>query len=123
MSGKVIDLFSKKTAGEVRQDEEKNTQLVEDHGRYVGSVSKQKADEIRSRIQYLDDREAQIDAMIQSWELHQAEHLEELQRIIITKGVTSYDPEFEDVVISEDGHMWIVDRAKTLEILNDSKGK
>lgn len=112
--GKVVDMFSR-TAMDVNQQNTKaNDKLTEEHGRYIGSVHKDTAEEIRNRMQSLNSRSMQIEAMIQGWETDYKAHMLNLYSIMKMLGVKveDFNPQTQEVMISENGDMWIVDLPK-----------
>lgn len=112
--GKVYDMFTRKDIDEERQDTSTNDNLANDFGKYVGALEKEHSDTIRTNLQRLQAWQEQIDAMINEWEKayekHQLTVLGALKKLKVSPN--DFDPGIHDVFISEDGHVWLVEREK-----------
>ena len=99
------------------QDTKANDRRTEEMGRYIGSIHKDNADVLRSRMQMLSARSTQIEAMIKQFEVDYRDHFAEMSHILHLLGVgelgaMKFDPRTQDIMISENGDLWIIDLPK-----------
>lgn len=112
--GKVVDIFSRSAMDEERQDTKANDRLTEEQGHYIGSIHKDNADILRNRMRMLSARSTQIEAMIKQFEVDYRDHFAEMAHILHLLGMdgVKFDPRTQDIMISENGDLWIIDLPK-----------
>lgn len=107
---KVISLKSGKDLG--RQNFDANDKLVNQEGRYIGALPSEDAEFMRKWHDRLVCEQAQITELIDEYEAHHLQYLTDLTSVLLYLGFNpeSFDPEKERMFISEDGHVWVVER-------------
>lgn len=116
--GKIVDIFSGKPMDTIHQNTEENDRLVQENGKYVGHIHKNIAKVFRDRMRLLDAKSDQIDRLVEEWEQLVQHHTRELANLFVMLDVDpgTFNPEHHGVMISEDGHVWIVDLPKSGDV-------
>jgi len=108
----VIDFFSRKSYKKITEDYYlKNDELTEKHGIYIGCLIEQDARVIRNLLGELEDKHQQIQRITAEWETLYAQYTDLLQYCIgylALPSSISINLEKDSVMISKDGHSWVV---------------
>lgn len=106
--GKVISLKTGKLLG--GNDYEETSEVVRRKGVYIGVLPLKVAKQIREIQQKLIVEQIQIDQLIEEFDEHYSQYANEINNNLIEDGyaVKSFNQETENLLIGEDGHMWIV---------------
>lgn len=109
--GKVIDFFSKADMNDHGQDTEKNDEITAKLGRFIGALSPRDTEAYLASTTALKVRSEQISAMVQKWEQDYFKHVQHTYSLLHLMGIkeADFDPEKQDVMVGEDGKVWIVD--------------
>lgn len=107
---KVINLKSGKRLP--RQDTKLNDKLINQEGRYIGVLPSEDAEFMRKWHDRLTYEQAQIHELIDEYEKNHMQYLTDLTSMMLYLGFDpeSYDPAKEHLFISEDGHIWLVEK-------------
>lgn len=116
--GKVVDMFSKKPMDEEKQNTKLNDYLVENKGRYVGSITKEHAEHLRDSLKLLNGRREQITKLMLEWEEDYNDHMAEIFDMLagdLRLKQEDFDPISEDVFIDEKGSVFVVLRPEEVD--------
>lgn len=108
----VIDFFSKRSYKNLTtKDFQKNDELTEKHGIYLGCLKHQDTKEMRNLIAEMDFKREQIDKLTVEWENQQFQYQELLQHCLgylnLPRSI-SINHEKDSVMVSEEGHSWVI---------------
>lgn len=106
--GKVISLKSGKQLG--GSDSKENDELASRKGEYIGSLPLKVAKEIREFQDKLSVEQIYINQLIEEFEEHYKQYIYEINSNLTKFNyvIKSFNHETENLLIGEDGHMWIV---------------
>lgn len=116
--GKVVDMFSKKPMDEDKQNTAGNDYLA-NNGRYVGSITVDKAEGLRNYLSILNGRREQLLRLIDALEGDYQEHMDEVYDILrgdLKVKYEEFDPMTEDVYIDEHGSVFLVVRPEESDV-------
>ena len=107
---KVISLKSGKRLN--RQNTKSNDKLINQEGRYIGVLPSEDAEFMRKWHDRLTYEQAQIHELIEEYEKNHMQYLTDLTSMMLYLGFDpeSYDPTKERLFISEDGHIWLIEK-------------
>lgn len=110
---RVISLKSGKRLN--RQDTKSNDKLANQKGRYIGVLPSEDAEFMRKWHDRMICEQAQINELIDEYEKTHMQYLTDLTSMLLYLGFDpdSFDPIKERMFISEDGHIWIVDKEES----------
>ena len=118
---KVISLKSGKRLN--RQNTKSNDKLINQEGRYIGVLPSEDAEFMRKWHDRLTYEQAQIHELIEEYEKNHMQYLTDLTSMMLYLGFDpeSYDPTKERLFISEDGHIWLIEKKGGGGEVNGSK--
>jgi len=95
-----------------KQDFVANDKLAEKEGRYLGVLPSEDAEFMRKWHDRLICEKAQIDELITEYEQSHMQYLADLTSVLLYLGFNpeDFNPEKEKMFISEEGHIWVVER-------------
>ncbi|GKU29334.1 hypothetical protein [Clostridium folliculivorans] len=105
---KVINLKSRKHLG--RNDYKETDELASKKGKYIGALPLKVATELRELQDILIIEQIKINQLVDEFDEHFAQYIHEINAILGKNNhvIKSYNYETENLLIGEDGHMWIV---------------
>ncbi|GCD12245.1 hypothetical protein [Clostridium tagluense] len=104
----VISLKSGKKLG--GNNYKQNDEIANTKGEYIGMLPLTVAKELRELQDNLNIEEIQINQLIEEFEGHYKQYLYEIGTTLKKYNyiINSYNPETKQLLIGEDGHMWVV---------------
>jgi len=95
-----------------KQDTKSNDKLANQEGRYIGVLPSEDAEFMQRWHDRLTCEQAQIHELIDEYEKSHMQYLTDLTSMMLYLGFDpeSYNPEKERLFISEDGHIWLVEK-------------
>ena len=107
---KVISVRSGKRLN--KHDFAANDKLAKEEGRYLGVLPSEDAEFMRVWHDRLTCEKAQIDELIEEYEKNYLQYLKDLTSVFLYLGFKpeDFNPEKEQILISEDGHIWVVEK-------------
>lgn len=114
----IIDFFTHKSFEEITtKNYKQNDQLTKKYGVYLGCLRKTDSDRIRKIISELEFKCEQINHLTAEWEELFSEYQELLDHCLKilfydTSTLNKVDKIEDNIMISEDGHVWVLDTSK-----------
>ncbi|MGV8980525.1 hypothetical protein [Clostridium sp.] len=108
---KVISLKSRNQLG--GNDYKKNDELASRKGDYIGMLPLTVAKELRELQANLNMEEIQINQLVEEFDEHYKQYLYEIGTTLKKYNyvTNSFNPETKQLLIGEDGHMWVVNNS------------
>jgi hypothetical protein len=107
-SGKIISFKTHKALDEKNIKAAEN--LINKEGHYLGALPETLATTIQNMQDKLTCEKAQIDELIEEFDIHYMEYLNHVTEALIFLGYNPIDfnGEADKLYVSEDGHVWVV---------------
>lgn len=107
--GNVIDIFSRQVIA-TRQDTDKNDAETEEGGKYIGNIGKKNATSFQQTVGMLEHLIDQMEALENELQEIGVLHLHNTDYILkLLKARDGYDHMKNELRVSENGDVWIVD--------------
>lgn len=104
----VIDFFSRRPLAS-KQDTEENDRSTSEEGLYIGNIGKNNAAAFVSIIAVLERLSEEIMALSEEFAEYDTLHYDNTERIVtMLKAVNKFDHATQQLMVSEEGHVWIV---------------
>ena len=108
---KVISLKSRKKLSEKNCNE--NDEIASKKGEFIGMLPLKVAKELRKLQDNLNIEVIQINQLVEIFEEHHKQYLYEIGTTLKKYNyvISSYNPQTNQLLIGEDGHMWVVNNS------------
>jgi hypothetical protein len=109
----IYDFLSRKSQFDlVKHNFKQNDEFVEQHGKYIGVLTKQRTESLRKTIDMMEFKKNQIEKMMTEYEVLQLGYNEMVTDGVSFLGVRNngveYDPEVWEFYVDVKGHCWVV---------------
>lgn len=115
---KIYDFLSGKSqVALVKHDFKQNDALVEQHGKYIGVLTKQRTESLRQTIDMMEFKKQQIELLMSEYEEIRCGYAEMVSESMNFLGAKNngvdYDPEVWEFFVDREGHCWVVKNIKS----------
>jgi len=113
---KIYDFLSRKSQYElVKHDFKQNDELVGEHGKYIGVLTKQRTKSLRQTIDLMEFKKKQIEQLMSEYDellCGYEELVNEAMSFLgaINNGV-NYNPEVWNFYVDAKGHCWVIQKS------------
>ncbi|BFH67373.1 hypothetical protein J27TS7_16280 [Paenibacillus dendritiformis] len=109
----IYDFLSRQPLSKLKQhNNEQSDKIIEQHGKYIGVLTKQRTESLRQIIDLLELKKNQIEQLMSEFEELQSGYdemvIEAVNFLEAKKNGVDFDPETWDFYVDVKGHCWVV---------------
>ncbi|WP_435924464.1 hypothetical protein [Paenibacillus sp. DYY-L-2] len=113
----IYDFLSRQPLSRLKyHDYEQNDRIIEQHGKYIGVLTKQRTESLREIIDLIELKKKQIEQLMSEFEELRSGYdeivLEAVSFLGAKKNGVDFDPETWDFYVDVKGHCWVVNNNK-----------
>ncbi|GGF88667.1 hypothetical protein [Paenibacillus aceti] len=113
----IYDFLSRQPLSKLKQHNyEQNDKIIEQHGKYIGVLTKQRTESLREIIDLMKLKKNQIKQLVSEFEELRSGYDEMVQEAVsfleAKKNGVDFDPETWDFYVDVKGHSWVVKKEK-----------
>lgn len=113
----IYDFLSRQPLSRLKHhDYEQNDRIIEQQGKYIGVLTKQRTESLREIIDLMELKKKQIEQLMSEFEELRSGYdemvLEAVSFLGAKKNGVDFDPEIWDLYVDVKGHCWVVNNNK-----------
>ncbi|WP_127505967.1 hypothetical protein [Paenibacillus humicus] len=113
----IYDFLSRQPLNKLKQHNyEQNDRIIEQHGKYIGVLTKQRTETLREIIDLMELKKKQIEQLMSEFEELRSGYdgmvLEAVSFLGAKKNGIDFDPETWDFYVDVKGHCWVINNNK-----------